>query len=209
MRNVNKYLNIYYPGAKPLFIEDDQFKTIIPLASSRWGEEKAMAFIELVGLDKLKLKLETIEAIEALDLDPKHAEISDINDLFFADGNSLGWSWSKKEVELKSLRIKINSKLQIDDSFKGWSWSKKGVELLDKRTMTLFKILLLCLYPQSIEGIQKPIEFNSRNRLREMYLNPLREAGLLEYTIKEKPNSSNQKYLTTEKGRMLLGGFEL
>ena len=89
----------------------------------------------------------------------------------------------------------------------GWSWSEKGVELFDKRTITLFKILLLCSSPQNIEDIQKLIEFNSRNKLREMYINPLREAKLLEYTIKDKPNSSNQKYVTTEKGRRYLGGF--
>lgn len=121
---------------------------------------------------------ETIDAIEVLDLAPDHTEISDINDLFFAEGNSLGWSWSEK-----------------------------GVELFDKRTILLFKILLLCLTPKNIEEIQELIEFNSRNKLREMYINPLRGTGLLEYTIKDKPNSSNQKYATTEKGRRFLGGF--
>lgn len=81
------------------------------------------------------------------------------------------------------------------------------MELFDKRTMLLFKILLLCLTPQNIEEIQELIEFKSRNKLREMYINPLREVDFLEYTIKDKPNSSNQKYVTTEKGRRFLGGF--
>ncbi|NDV96902.1 AAA family ATPase [Dysgonomonas sp. 521] len=209
VRNVNKYLNIYSSGAKPLFIEDDQFKTIIPLVGNILGEERASVFIELVGLDKSKLNSETIEAIEALDLAPDHTEISDINDLFFAEGNGLGWSWNRKGVELKSLRIKVNSLLKSNPSFEGWSWSEKGVELFDKRTIHLFKILLLCLTPKNIEEIQELVEFNSRNKLREMYINPLREAGLLEYTIKDKPNSSNQKYVTTEKGRRFLCWYEI
>lgn len=209
VRNVNKYLNIYSSGAKPLFIEDDQFKTIIPLVGSTLGEERAMVFIELVGLDKLKLSSETIEAIEVLDLAPEYVEIDNPTELFFADNNSLGWSWNKKEVELKALRIKVNNELQSNPYFAGWSWNEKGVELFDKRSILLFKILLLCLTPQNIEDLQNLIEFNSRNKLREMYINPLRESGLLEYTIKDKPNSSHQKYVTTEKGRRFLGGFEI
>lgn len=112
-------------------------------------------------------------------------------------------------MELNNLRIKVNSLLQSNPSFEGWSWNEKGVELFDKRTILLFKILLLCLIPKNIEEIQELIEFSSRNKLREMYINPLRETGLLEYTIKDKPNSSNQKYATTEKGRRLLGGFDI
>lgn len=209
VRNVNKYLNIYSSGAKPLFIEDDQFKTIIPLVGSTLGKERATAFIELVGLDNFKLNSETTEAIKALDLAPEYAGVNDINNLFFAEGRSLGWSWSKKGVEFKFLRIKINSELQNSPSFDGWSWNEKGVQLFDKRTMTLFKILLLCLTSQNIEEIQESIEFNSRNKLREMYINPLRKAGLLEYTIKNKPNSPSQKYVTSEKGKRFLAGFEI
>ena len=112
-------------------------------------------------------------------------------------------------MELENLRIKINNELPENPSFEGWSWAEKGVELFDKRTMNLIKILLLCLTPKNIEDIQNLIEFNSRNKLREIYINPLRGACLLEYTIKDKPNSSNQKYVITEKGKDFLGGFDL
>ena len=135
--------------------------------------------------------------------------MNDTNALFFAKDRSLGWSWSKKGVELENLRIKINNELPENPSFEGWSWAEKGVELFDKRTMNLIKILLLCLTPKNIEDIQNLIEFNSRNKLREIYINPLRVACLLEYTIKDKPNSSNQKYVITEKGKDFLGGFDL
>ena len=209
VRNVHKYLNVYVPGAKPLFIEDDQFKTIVPLSCSVLGKEKAEIFMELVGLDKPKLNTETIEAIETLEIAPEYSNIENPDDLFFKNRASLGWSWRQKGVEYKKLRFQINSELQISDFGKGWSWSQKGVELFEKRTITLFEVLLICLNPQNIEKIQFIIDFNTRNKLRELYLNPLRQEGFLEYTIKEKPNSPDQRYITTEKGRRFLGGFDI
>jgi len=176
VRNVHKYLNEYVPGAKPLFIEDDRFKTIIPLISSVLGKEKAAIFMELVGLDKSKLNTETIEAIEALALAPEYSEIENPDELFFK---------------------------------KGASWGEKGGKLFDKRTTVLFKILLLCIASQHRDYILSILEFNSRDRFRELYLQPLRQEGLLEYTIKNKPNSPDQRYVTSEKGRRFLGGFDI
>ena len=209
VRNVYKYLNIYSPGAKPVFIEDDLFKTIIPLVGSVLGKEKASVFIELTGLDKSKLNSETIKAIETLDLAPEYADVDGINDLFFANDKGLGWSWSQKGVELKKLRMLINKELQNNPLFEGYSWSQKGVELFDKRTITLFRILLLCLYPQKIEYIQDVLSFSVKSKLRDLYIKPLRNTDLIDYTIKEKPSSPNQKYITTEKGKKFLGGFKI
>ncbi len=205
VRNVYKYLNTYVPGAKPLFIEDDQFKTIIPLIGSVLGEEKADIFIELVGLDKSKLDTETVEAIEALELSPKYAEITSSDEFFFKKGSS----WSEKGVKSKNLRLLINKELQFDDFKKGSSWSEKGVKLFDKRTLTIFRLLLLCLNPQKRDDIMEIIGFNSRDKLRELYLQPLRQEGFIEQTIKDKPNSRDQRYITTEKGRRFLGGFDV
>ena len=79
--------------------------------------------------------------------------------------------------------------------------------LFDKRTMILFKTLLLCLAPQHRDTILAILEFNSRDRFREIYLQPLRQEGLLEQTIKDNPKSRDQRYITTEKGRRFIGGF--
>ena len=209
VRNVYKYLNIYAPGAKPLFIEDDLFKTVIPLTSLVLGRERAMDLIELVNLDKSKLNSETIEAIETLNIPPECAETNDANDIFFSEGYSLGYSWSENVVKLENLRAKINSELQNKESFKGYSWNKKGVELFDKRTRTLFNILIFCLHPQDIDDIQDILGFGMKNKLRDLYIKPLRNAELLDYTIRDKPSSPNQRYITTEKGRLFLGGFEI
>ena len=39
-----------------------------------------------------------------------------------------------------------------------------------------------------------------RTKFRRKYIHPLLEAGILELTIPDKPNSQNQKYRLTAKG---------
>ena len=92
---------------------------------------------------------------------------------------------------------------------KGSSWVEKGGKLLPKRTITLLKLMMICLVPNKIEEMKQIMSFGSRDKLRELYLNPLRKEGFIETTNKDKPNSPEQKYILTEKGRMFLGGFEV
>ena len=63
--------------------------------------------------------------------------------------------------------------------------------------------------PKTADEIQEITGFNNREKQRELYLQPLRKEGLIELTIKDKPNSPNQRYITTVKGRRFLGGFEI
>ncbi len=205
IKNVYKYLNLYVTGSKPLFIEDDKFKTIIPLVGSVLGKDKATILLELIGLDKLKLTDENITSIEALELTPELTEISDLDEFFFKKGAS----WIEKGSKHKNLRFKNINNLPFDYFVKGASWTEKGSKLMDKRSITLLKILLLCSTPQKIENLLSVLEFNSRDRFRELYLTPLRNDGFIEYTIKEKPNAPDQQYATTEKGKRFLGGFEI
>ena len=44
------------------------------------------------------------------------------------------------------------------------------------------------------------IGFADRTKFRRKYIRPLLEAGILELTIPDKPNSQNQKYRLTAKG---------
>lgn len=205
IKNVYKYLNLYVTGSKPLFIEDDKFKTIIPLIGSVLGKDKATTILEFIGLDKLKLSEENITSIEVLEVTPELNEVSDLNAFFFKKGAS----WIEKGSKYKNVRFKKINNLPFDDFAKGVSWAEKGSKLMDKRSITLLKILLLCSIPQKIENLLSVLEFNSRDRFRELYLTPLRNDGFIEYTIKEKPNSPDQHYAITEKGKRFLGGFEI
>jgi predicted HTH transcriptional regulator len=55
--------------------------------------------------------------------------------------------------------------------------------------------------PLGNEDIRSAFELKSRRRLRETYIGPALSAGLIQYTVPDKPNSRLQKYRLTEKGR--------
>ncbi len=54
------------------------------------------------------------------------------------------------------------------------------------------------------EELQQALNLRARKNFRLIYLIPSLEAGLIEYTIPEKPTSRLQKYRLTPKGRALL-----
>lgn len=58
--------------------------------------------------------------------------------------------------------------------------------------------------PLSISGAMTVMGLSQKRNFRERYLNPALEAGLIERTIPDKPNSSKQKYRLTEAGRRLI-----
>ncbi len=70
------------------------------------------------------------------------------------------------------------------------------------------KVLEFCKIPGKREEIQNFIKINNREYFRTEILNPLIEKGLLKRTIPDKPRSSKQKYIITEKGKKLLDEIE-
>ena len=81
--------------------------------------------------------------------------------------------------------------------------------MLNKRTEYLFLVLLSALEPIFLSDLAEKLGYSRRDKFKEMYIDPLMKDGLLVYTIPDKPTSSNQKYITTEKGRLFLGGFDI
>ncbi|GKT37384.1 hypothetical protein ADUPG1_003322, partial [Aduncisulcus paluster] len=57
----------------------------------------------------------------------------------------------------------------------------------------------------SRDELQTALDLKDRKSFRELYLKPALEEGLVEMTIPDKPNSRNQKYRLTEKGRIAVG----
>jgi ATP-dependent DNA helicase RecG len=47
-------------------------------------------------------------------------------------------------------------------------------------------------------------ELKDRTKFRNKYIIPLINDGLPELTIPDKPNSSKQKYMTTDKGKKII-----
>jgi ATP-dependent DNA helicase RecG len=204
VKNVKKYLKIYTNGAKPIFIEDDKFRTIIPLSCPVFGDKAELVF-SFVGLDMKTMPNGILEEMKQLALSPQFTEIDDPDTFLFQKGSS----WMGKGVKLTNLRMNKISDLQYGDFKKGASGEEKGGKLLPKRTVTILKLLMICIVPIKIEEMKQIMSFGSRDKLRELYLNPLRKEGVIETTLRDKPNSPEQKYILTEKGRMFLGGFEI
>jgi predicted transcriptional regulator len=143
-------------------------------------------------------------AIENLELAFDFAKIKNLDELFY----KLGGSWNEKGGKLEKLRLQINSGLEFYDFQKGGSWNEKGGKLMSKRAVNILQLLLMVLCPKNATEIQEITGFSDREKQRELYIKPLRDAGLLEHTIIDKPNSPNQKYVITEKGKRFLTGQE-
>ncbi|NIM78674.1 MAG: hypothetical protein GTO20_07785 [Candidatus Aminicenantes bacterium] len=71
-------------------------------------------------------------------------------------------------------------------------------------TMKVRKLLEACMKEKSREQLQDALGLKNREHFRKEYLNPAIRAGLIELTIPDKPNSKNQKYRITEKGKIFL-----
>ena len=62
-------------------------------------------------------------------------------------------------------------------------------------------LLQYALVPRAFGELMALLEWKSRSKFREKYIVPLLQAGLLERTVPDKPNSSRQRYRTTTRGR--------
>ena len=74
--------------------------------------------------------------------------------------------------------------------------------------MNLIKNLVINLKGEmNRQEIQLIMQLNDRFHFRDSYLKPALEAGLIEMTIPDKPNSRYQKYRLTEKGKRMKEGI--
>lgn len=70
-----------------------------------------------------------------------------------------------------------------------------GSGQLSKRLALLQKILIFCQEPRSRAEIVEHCGYKSRKRFAQNFITPLIDAGLLQRTLPEKPNSRLQKYV--------------
>jgi len=204
VKNITKYLNIYTPGAKPSFIEGDTFITTIPLIIERIGDRYSI-LIGLAGLSANQVGEQKLNLLKNLPLNTELKEVPD-NDLLAIE---LVKIWSEKSRDLNKLRFMIINNIKIDKFKKAGSWAEKGRELLKKRGKTILGILVLTLEPASLEKLTTTLGYKDKDRFRDDYIKPLRENGLLQYTIPEKPNDPNQAYVITQRGKDFIGGHRI
>ena len=89
--------------------------------------------------------------------------------------------------------IEIGTKL-------GLGWDQVGTKLAPGWDQVI-QILEFCYQPKAIQEVMDVLNWSSRTKFRNKFINPLLETSLISMTIPEKPSSSKQQYYTTEKGK--------
>ena len=77
-------------------------------------------------------------------------------------------------------------------------------EVTGEVTGEVSKLLLACRHAMSRRELRDALSLKGDDNFRRLYLLPALDAGLIEMTIPEKPNSRSQKYRLTDKGTALL-----
>lgn len=200
VKNMNKFVNTYTGGAHPFFIEDEPFLSVIPMVVYEIGDLYRL-YVSLSQLTESELGADRINQLRSLPLDLSLKEITDWNELVV----QLVGSWEEKSGELENIRLLINSDITIDELKKVGSWEEKSGEFLKKRGKVLLGTLLLTLLPVSLEELASALGYRSKDRYRDDYVKPLKDNGLIAYTL-EQANDPNQRYKITQRGINFLVG---
>ena len=199
IRNTNRYLPLYVPGAKPVFIENDTFVTEIPLL-----------FVSLAKFaERWNTWLELKEDFLA------HFSSGLANIALPAALSNASWeelllylvpSWNKIGTQLKVLDWPDNQISLKDEIEKVPSWPEKGTELLRKKVWYLIGILSLCTEPVRFQDLLLAFNYKNEKAFRDSYVKPLRSMGFITLTNEEKPTDPENKYIITEQGAAFLSG---
>ena len=197
IRNTFKYIPLYVTDALPVFIENDIFKTIIPL---QW--------LTLSTYSK-----EIQEWLELPEIFSQHLHIGLANVSLSASLTGKSWndvllhlvpSWHKKGIQLTELNWPANQKNKIEEIEKVSSWHQKSTQLLQKKSRYLISILCLASSPIGFKELLNAFDYKNEKIFRENYIKPLRNSGLLSVTNPNVPTDPNNKYIITEKGKAFL-----
>lgn len=104
------------------------------------------------------------------------------------------------ELEVKILEPGLSFQVQVIK--KDFQSAKVNTQAGTKQALSWHQvelILLACKTEQPISELMKNFDWKDRTKFKKKFLNPLIEMNLIAMTIPDKPNSSNQKYITTEK----------
>lgn len=100
------------------------------------------------------------------------------------------------KIHSKFLKAKKDGKIEKE--------STQQVPRKYHASTTQVDVLKFCSSPRSRIEIQNKLKMKNRKYIQSEILKPLLEHKLIILTIPDKPNSPNQKYITTENGKKLL-----
>lgn len=200
IRNTNKYLPFYVPGAKPLFIENEPFKTIIPLKWKTLGDfaENFQKWLELPDetLPHLQKGLAAVALPSAL------------ADALWEDVVlRLVPSWVKNGTQFPAIGMPENQVFTESEIKKVPSWQEKGTQLLRKKVWYIVSILSLASEPIRTSELVAWLDYKNEKYFRDNYIKPLRQTGLLTQTNPENPTDPENMHIITEAGKAFLAGI--
>lgn len=202
IRNTNKYLPFYSGGAKPIFMENDNFVTLIPRLNVTFAKfsKELFTWLELpeAAYDHLNLSLNNFTL-------PGQFHNTSWDELLL----NLVPSWYKKGTELTILNLSKIKRFDPSAIQNVPSWNQKCTQLLNKKFRYILGTLMICLEPVKLKSILQYFEYANENSFKQSYLKPLREIGFIEQTIPDRPTDSNNKYVITENGKAFLSGNDL
>ena len=201
VRNVVKFLKYFTPAGTPLFYEDDVFRTEIPL------EQSTLSDIGDVLKSFLQLGECTLAGTEKLNHVPLSSDLEGANPDQIMHSLVLGWH--EQGTRMISLDWMLIKDLRAESWEKVPGWSEKGTKFLGKKGLYLMQLLVLCLEPASMDELLVFLKYNNRSSFRDRYILPLIGEGLIERTIPDKPSSKLQRYKTSLKGKLMLGGTRI
>ncbi|MBV6512082.1 MAG: hypothetical protein FMNOHCHN_01572 [Ignavibacteriaceae bacterium] len=197
IRNTNKYLPQYVKGAHPVFIDDDIFRVILPLRFVSLAKYTA-EFIRWLDL-KTDLPPARWEGLKQVELPSEFWNRTWEEALIH-----LVPGWHKAGTGLAPLNWAEKQLFAEDDLKKIPGWHEKGTQLLKKKNWYLISILSLCTAPVKMADLLAAFDYKNAKKFRDNYLRPLKDTGLIAFTIPEKPTDPDNKYLITQKGKIFL-----
>jgi len=197
IRNTNKYLPIYVPGAKPVFCENDTFVTEIPL------QYRSLADFSNNWINWIGLK----------DAATAHLEVSLKNISLPANLINFGWEelilhlvtgWNRIGTQFHQLDWPKNQVFEKELIEKVPSWNQIGTQLLRKKVWYIISILSLCAEAIKLSQMLDFFDYKNEKSFRDNYIKPLRELGFIGLTNPEKPTDPDNKYVISAQGKAFL-----
>jgi ATP-dependent DNA helicase RecG len=198
IRFTKKYLPLYIPNAKPLFIEDNVFKTIIPLAVVTLAPFANIWQNWLELSDESKTHIE--KSLSKIVIDSNLKEASWETVLL-----NLVPSWTEKGTKLSVLYWPRNQVFTEANIKKVPGWTEKGTKLIHKKVRYLIAILSLTAEPASLDDLMSAIGYSNKKTFRDNYLKPLEQLQFITKTDLENLSSPDQQYKLTKMGMLFLG----
>jgi predicted HTH transcriptional regulator len=125
------------------------------------------------------------------------------------------FKWFEKGLQFQVQFVKRNFKRDTDENtilqsvgtklaaMLGLSWGQVGTKS-GPGWAQVENLLVFAETPRALKEFMELLEWKNRTKFRTKYINPLLHLEILQMSVPDKPQSSNQQYYLTDKGKRIL-----